>query len=181
MFMSSIYNRATAFARFGLVTLTLLAMGSALAGCHLYLDDDEEYISEPPRPPSGWLDSGPPPFEDAGPGWQCESNSDCAAGCFCNEQAWCEEAGFCAVDTDCVGDFVCDERSSCVPPEPIEPEPDCEDLSDDEAACLDRVECTPVYRGVNCTSSDGTECSENSESCSCESFTLDRCEDLIAP
>jgi hypothetical protein len=57
------------------------------------------------------------------PGFTCEDNADCAAGCYCagadaaaGTAGTCEEAGFCSTDEDCPTGFVCDDRSSCVPP-----------------------------------------------------------------
>ena len=50
----------------------------------------------------------------------CETNADCAAGCFC-QNGQCEEAGFCDPAnpdaTKCPDGFHCDDRSSCVPDE----------------------------------------------------------------
>jgi hypothetical protein len=78
-----------------------LAMASVLAGCQLYFgsnDDDSR----------GGRGGNPP-------GSACVNNSDCAAGCFC-EDGTCAEAGFCGSDADCGAGFRCDTaRSSCIP------------------------------------------------------------------
>jgi hypothetical protein len=57
------------------------------------------------------------------PGWACDSNADCAAGCFCEKadgatSGTCAEAGFCDDNADCPEGYVCDDRSSCVPGDP---------------------------------------------------------------
>lgn len=50
------------------------------------------------------------------PGYECDSDADCAAGCYCGTDGTCEEAGFCATEEDCPDGFHCDvNRSSCVP------------------------------------------------------------------
>ena len=49
------------------------------------------------------------------PNYTCTMNSDCAAGCYCNNGV-CEEAGFCGTNGACPTGFHCDDaRSSCVP------------------------------------------------------------------
>ncbi len=49
------------------------------------------------------------------PNYTCETNDDCAAGCYCANGV-CEEAGFCGKNGECPDGFHCDEaRSSCVP------------------------------------------------------------------
>lgn len=48
-------------------------------------------------------------------GSSCSSNTDCAAGCFC-QNGTCEEGGFCTTDTDCGDGYHCDtSRNSCEP------------------------------------------------------------------
>jgi len=56
------------------------------------------------------------------PGFTCETDADCAAGCYCEGEdaatgttGTCVEAGFCATDEDCPEGYVCDDRTSCVP------------------------------------------------------------------
>lgn len=51
----------------------------------------------------------------SGGGFECTSNTDCAAGCYC-ANGTCEEAGFCTQDSDCGTGYTCNEdRSSCEP------------------------------------------------------------------
>lgn len=104
-----------------LLAIVAVLWSMSLAGCHIYFgddtDDDYTYCD----------DTGCYTCDDFGcypqgggaePGWQCDDNYDCAAGCFCNADGVCEEAGFCTAETqatDCPEGFVCDERGSCVP------------------------------------------------------------------
>jgi Dickkopf-like protein len=56
-------------------------------------------------------------------GYECSSNTDCAAGCYCDTAGTCEEAGFCSTDKDCGQGYHCDtDRASC---EPNPPQPTC--------------------------------------------------------
>jgi hypothetical protein len=146
-------------------------LGSTLTACDLYVEEDPILVDTPDDP---W-ETGTP---DAGGGWNCDTNASCAAGCFCNDTGWCEEAGFCETSADCFEGFVCDDRSTCVPEGSLEPEPSCSDLDADETACIAAQACNPVYRGVNCTSDTGAECTAGAASCSCESFALDRCDTI---
>jgi hypothetical protein len=51
-----------------------------------------------------------------GSGYECTSNTDCAAGCYCTTNNVCEEGGFCTTDADCGSGYHCDtSRSSCEP------------------------------------------------------------------
>lgn len=81
----------------------------ALAGCHLYIEDDggDSYTNC-----DEW---GCYPDGTGEPGWNCTTNNQCAAGCFCNPDGFCEEAGFCTYTSDCPEGYECDDRSSCVP------------------------------------------------------------------
>ena len=45
-------------------------------------------------------------------------------------------------------------------------------------ACVEDAECGSVYRGVNCTSATGDECTSGSANCTCESFQFDYCEEI---
>jgi hypothetical protein len=165
----------------------LLATG--LAGCHLYVDDgegdpcDEGACADDPvdvgNPDAGVdpNDMGNPDNADAGAGaLSCTANVGCGAGCYCSDAGFCEEAGFCQSDTDCQAGFECDDRDTCVPAcsEPDEAPPECSDLS--ELTCIEDATCSSVYRGVNCTSDNGDECTDGSEDCTCESFQFDYCE-----
>lgn len=156
-----------------LLTLTMtLFMASSLTACDLYLEPQPEYYP-PDVSPS-------PSLPDAGDAWFCETNQECASGCYCTDADWCEESGFCESSEDCFDAFRCDDRSTCVPDVEPEPTPTCSDLDAQETACIAAELCNPVYRGVNCTSDTGEECTAGAESCSCESFELDRCEEIEA-
>lgn len=86
------------------VALAVATM-SLLAGCQLYFGN-----SGPGGDDDGSSSGGNRP-----PGFECDSNAQCAAGCFCADGI-CTEAGFCAGDRDCGSGFHCDTaRSSCVP------------------------------------------------------------------
>jgi hypothetical protein len=52
--------------------------------------------------------------QGGGSGFSCTTNTDCAAGCFCQDGT-CQEAGFCGDTQQCPDGFHCDARSSCVP------------------------------------------------------------------
>jgi hypothetical protein len=52
----------------------------------------------------------------------------------------------------------------------------CSDLNASEDACIANVACGAVYKGVNCTSDTGADCTSGSDNCTCESFELDRCD-----
>lgn len=97
----------------------LTVFGAALAGCHLYFEDDGGGASTTYCDNSGCYycdDWGCYPTGGGGqPGWDCNSNYDCAAGCFCQDSGTCAEAGFCTTKSDCSEGFECDDRSSCVP------------------------------------------------------------------
>lgn len=88
------------------LALTLALLTTGLTGCQLYFGGDSD---------SDFGDPG-----GGGGGWSCESNADCAAGCYCDgatptKDGICEEAGFCSQDSDCPTGYTCDDRSSCVP------------------------------------------------------------------
>jgi len=119
-----------------------VAMTSMLAGCELYFDghDNDDHWNycgsdgyyDCWGDDCTWVASGCPIGPGPGPvepGFSCEDSSDCAAGCYCDENGLCEEAGFCTTDADCGRGYECNEdRASC---EPIPPQPTC----DSDAAC----------------------------------------------
>lgn len=139
-----------------------------LAGCQLYFGeeenngtwnycgsdgyyectDDDCYWRSPECPASGggWgsgSGSGQTP-----PGYECNDDSDCAAGCYCGNGV-CEEAGFCATDADCGTGFVCDEaRSSC---EPEEEQPAVPCLWDSECATGEYCDPSTLECTASCT------------------------------
>ena len=76
---------------------------SLLAGCQLYFGSSDSGGG------GGGGGSGNPP------GFECNGDAQCAAGCFCSNGI-CTEAGFCGSDKDCGAGFHCDvARSSCIP------------------------------------------------------------------
>ena len=177
-----------------LLVLTLFAAGSVgLGGCHLYFDEDRgEREAEPEMWPDdcseiGCGDLGEPGEEipdGGGPGEEpppllCETDEECAAGCYCSDEGVCEESSLCRLNQDCGDGFYCSALGSCVPDDEAPPAPEtCDDLSGDEAACLVDDACSPVYRGVDCTSESGEPCTSETATCTCESFRFDSCEEL---
>jgi len=99
-----------------------LALVSTLTGCELYFgndggDDRWTYCAN-----DGYYVCDGDDCDWAGarcpsePGYTCESDAECAAGCYCGTDGVCEEAGFCNRDSDCPNGFTCDEeRASCIP------------------------------------------------------------------
>jgi hypothetical protein len=126
-----------------------IAMVSLLAGCQLYFGDSDDRSGDP-RPGR----PGNPP------GYACDTDADCAAGCFCGEDGTCDEGGFCNVDDDCGEGFQCDkERASCIPSPACKCSNDaeavaqgagwcdeakgtCEPGTDPEGACTGALTCT---------------------------------------
>lgn len=114
-------------------SLTLLAASFAvmsLAGCELYFGSDQhgdgdrwtycgsDGYYECTGNDCYWTSSTCPSGSGSGSsgnGYDCQDNSDCAAGCYCQDGV-CEEGGFCMTDADCGPGYTCDvERSSCEP------------------------------------------------------------------
>lgn len=93
--------------RKALLALTVIS-AMALTGCQIYFGPPND---DPPDC-GPWGCDPPPPGT---PGGDCDTHSDCMAGCYCSDQGTCEEGGFCNADYECPAGFVCDERSSCVP------------------------------------------------------------------
>ncbi len=93
-----------------------LVMAASLSGCTLYFGEEREGDC-----PAGTYES----YDDwgnavcipgGGDGWYCNSDDQCAAGCYCDESAGlCNEAGYCASDADCGLGMTCDCSNSCVP------------------------------------------------------------------
>ncbi len=98
--------------------------------------------------------------------YQCSRHDNCIArhypgpGCTGGSQADCATGFF---DPTQVGNFEsCMDEPGDVPP------PACSELGD-EPACVARIDCAPLYEGVNCTcTADGT--------CSCDSWEYSACE-----
>lgn len=105
-----------------LAILAMLSVGT-LAGCELYFGNsstgdswtycgsDGYYVCSGDNN-CEWAGATCP--DGTGPGFACQTNADCAAGCFC-QAGTCEEAGFCSTDADCAAGFHCDDRQSCAP------------------------------------------------------------------
>src|ERR1043165_5836055 len=89
-----------------------VALVTLLAGCSLYFGNSSGSGGDGNGPSgggSGNSGTGSPP------GFQCNMDAQCAAGCFCANGV-CTEGGFCASDKDCGNGFHCDVgRSSCIP------------------------------------------------------------------
>ncbi|MDQ3364312.1 MAG: hypothetical protein M3680_02635 [Myxococcota bacterium] len=121
------------------LTLAFFTMG--LTGCQLYFGGDSDIGDRP----------------GGGGGWSCESNLDCAAGCYCegatpSKSGICEEAGFCSQDSDCPTGYTCDDRSSCVPDQT----PTCEQDVDCAAGSF----CTGGVCETSCICSNDAEAQE---------------------
>lgn len=105
--------------RHALLITTFTLSSIALGGCNLYLSDGDDGSScrgsecdttPPPSQPSDSFDA-----PDGGIVIGCSSNEECAAGCYCDIDDSCQEAGFCDSTGDCPAGFECDDRDSCVP------------------------------------------------------------------
>lgn len=132
---------------------------TAIAGCHLYIEDrdngyDETYEYCDQSGCYSCDDSGC--ITQNGEGMTCARNTDCEAGCYCNPDGICEEAGFCIAEqaNSCPTGFECDDRSSCVP-----------EGSDD--ACTNDKQCP---KGSFCDEASGAcvgtyHCDDNRNSC----------------
>ena len=115
----------------------LFMLAFMLTGCELYF---------------GKEGGGGDPPEGNPPGWACDADADCAAGCYCEvadgaTSGTCAEAGFCDNDSDCPEGYVCDDRSSCVPTDPPQTctfDVDCPvgSYCNDEGICETSCTCT---------------------------------------
>ena len=99
------------------------ALVSTLTGCELYFGgSDSDNDSWTYCANDGYYVCNGDSCEWAGarcpddPNYTCQSDLECAAGCYCSTAGVCEEAGFCSRDSDCPTGFSCDvDRASCVP------------------------------------------------------------------
>ena len=152
--------------------LGIFALG--LTGCALYYPPDDEDSPYSYCDSSGcyecdsyscWRVSG-----GDGTPW-CTTNADCAAACFCEAASGtCIETSFCASDADCFDGLVCDDRSSCVPPETVGPPAGCTVDDQCAAACYCEEENgTCVESGYCAADTDcawlGMECDETRTTC----------------
>jgi hypothetical protein len=130
----------------------------AATGCYMYMDDDDDGYSYCDDTGCYWCDDWGCYPEGGGPGgegWACESNEDCAAGCYCDADGICQEAGFCQNDNECPEGFVCDERDSCVPEETPTT---CDDNTDCPNGSVCNTETGQCEETGEC--GDGGECPE---------------------
>lgn len=106
-----------------------------------------------------------------GDGWSCWSNVDCAAGCWCDTDAGtCIESGYCSSDADCFDGTVCDEaRSSCTPPDAIDPTYGCTNDYECAAGCYCDLASGSCVEAGYCASdaecAAGYTCDEARSSC----------------
>ena len=98
---------------------------------------------------------------------------------------FCIAEGAGPVPGECEGEVTCDQIAPdcpdgttpgiadgcytgyCIPLEDCEAAPACAELAD-EASCVERVDCTPIYEGVDCTCDD--------VECTCADWTFSSCE-----
>jgi hypothetical protein len=150
--------------------LAAIALTSlAATGCYIYEhDDDDDGYSYCDDTGCYWCDDWGC-YPDGGPGgegWTCDTNYDCAAGCYCDDDGTCQEAGFCSYDSDCPEGFECDDRSSCVPedstPDTCDEDSDCDAGSfcdESTGQCVPSEECTEDGQcgpGYDCDEERGT-------------------------
>ena len=128
------------------IAILAVSFAGTLTGCELYFGHEGEGSGDP-TPPSGF---------------GCKSNQDCAAGCYCNADKACEEAGFCSTNDDCAAGFHCDDRSSCAP-----------NTCSDTVACPTGQVCESGTCTVTCECASDQEakdqgfgyCDENTSTC----------------
>ncbi len=168
-----------------LALVTTFALSSlSLAGCHLYFEEEQDEPPlawpadcrgdddcDPDRPRDEPSDDEPGTDVPDLPPIPCATDAECQAGCFCSDEGFCEESSLCQLNQDCGDGFTCDE-GTCVPRDEVLP---CEEQA--EAGCLADDTCSPIYRGVNCTSETGEPCSSDAVDCTCESFAFASCEE----
>ncbi len=147
------------------VIATFATFFVVISGCHLYIEEGGEPIDEVSTdcqttgrgcesPADPWPDAGIVVLPPDGGGFGCLYDSECGFGCFCNSDGDCEEFG----------------------PLPDAAPPTCSDVAD-EGTCTSNSSCLAVYRGINCTASDGAACTSESANCTCESYVFDSCDD----
>lgn len=114
-----------------------LSTATLVAGCSLYFGKDSgngSGQSQPAGTSPGSVGSAGSASGSAGsgatgsgtqPGFDCTTDAQCAAGCFCSDGI-CTEGGFCSTDKDCGQGFSCNtKRSSCEPIAVVNPNGTC--------------------------------------------------------
>jgi hypothetical protein len=92
-----------------------LLLGLTATGCNLYFEDQSSAPSQPPGGGGGGSGGSGGVGQPLPPGYDCSSDAQCAAGCYCGDGT-CVEGGFCTTDRDCGDGLTCDEgRNSCDP------------------------------------------------------------------
>lgn len=143
-----------------------ILVATTITGCELYFGDSDDdswsYCAADGYYVDGqWVSPTCP-----GGGNACNTDDDCASGCFCNESAGvCEEAGYCSQDSDCPSGYHCDSRSSCVPNE----QPTCQA----DADCPAGSDCVGGYCQTSCACTNDEEaiaqgyhhCDESRQTC----------------
>lgn len=171
-----------------LITLGL-ATALSTTGCTLYFGDDGgNDLNCPPGSYLTYDDYGPVCVSD-GTGYNCTSDYQCAAGCYCDPTSGtCIEAGFCTQDSDCPPGTTCDEtRQSCDPdgtPGVCDSDDDCgfgAYCDEPSGTCIPSWTCDaadPASCGTGYTCQDGTcvpiPCDSNDDcaaGCYCDTAT----------
>jgi hypothetical protein len=106
----------------------------------------------------------------------CAADDECTQGSVCEVSddgvGQCVETGVCQEDTDCLTGLDCDkDRGTCVSQDPT---PECDDFTT-EVECLAAGSCSATYRGLDCTSPDGSSCTSGQTNCTCQQFIFDEC------
>jgi hypothetical protein len=132
-------------------------LGAALvSGCHIKKmggdEDDPDWEIDPATS-----------CDDGGPGSGAGGHVDDGDGG--------NDTASCTGDADCNAGSYCDvELETCVPGVAA-----CEDLSD-ESACAARLDCEPIYAGIDCSCGPDCACVGGEPGCVCEGFEFFACE-----
>ncbi len=102
----------------------------------------------------------------------CSNHAACGAEEYCTVHGACAATKVCAEEKECDLGTNCDKSVAlCLPAD----EETCGELSD-EAACVARTDCEPVFAGVNCSCGPDCSCIGGAPGCVCDSFEFFRCE-----
>lgn len=128
------------------------------------VDEDETSTSAHKRTPS---EHEPEP--------RCQSNSDCEASNYCEQESGeCVQGETCEDESSCEAGFNCDPESSLCTPADMER---CSELAS-EALCAERDDCIATYAGIDCTCGPDCTCTGGEPGCVCESFEFHTCADV---